>query len=48
MSYLLDIVVFKEVVNADELDEVVVVVVVVVLVKGQVESILFKKIYHFS
>jgi hypothetical protein len=40
MSYLLDIVVFKEVVNADVLDEVV--VVVVVLVKGQVESILFK------
>ena len=42
MSYLLDVVVFKEVVNVDVLDEVVVVVVVVVLVKGQVESILFK------
>jgi len=39
MSYLLDIVVFKEVVNVAVPDEVVVVVVVVVLVKGQVESI---------
>ena len=42
MIYLLDIVVFKEVVNFAVLDEVVVEVVVVVLVKGQVESILFK------